>query len=116
MTLPLQCSLDRDELRARQADLLPGLIRRASSGAFLADGLRLRFAAQPDLLPDIARTIELERRCCRFLNFTIDIEPGEGGITLVVNGPVGTGEYLAHLMKQTGAPTTFGGHPPAPAG
>ena len=104
MTLPLQCSLDRNELRAKQAELLPGLMRRASSGAFLADGLRLRFAATPDLLPDIARTIEVERRCCRFLNFTIDVEPAESGITLLVSGPVGTGEYLARLMKQAGEP------------
>ena len=104
MTLPLQCSLDRKELQTRQAELLPGLMRRASSGAFMSDGLRLRFAAHPDLLPDIARTIELERRFCRFLNFTIDVEPGETGITLLVSGPVGTGEYLARLMKQAGSP------------
>jgi hypothetical protein len=102
MTLPIQCSLDRTELRARQAELLPGLMRRASAGAFMKDGLRLRFAAHPDLLTDIARTIELERRCCRFLNFTIDVEPAEAGITLLVTGPVGTGEYLARLMKQAG--------------
>ena len=48
----------------------------------------------------VARVVDAERACCRFLRFTITVEPDDGAITLEVTGPPGTGDFLAALFEQ----------------
>ncbi len=43
----------------------------------------------------MATTIAAERRCCRFLQFVLTMEPDEGPVWLEVTGPPGTAEFLA---------------------
>jgi hypothetical protein len=38
--------------------------------------------------------VNAEFLCCRFLRFTINIEPAEGPITLDITGPPGTREFI----------------------
>jgi len=42
----------------------------------------LRFAPPGETLSSIARAVEAERHCCRFLRFTLTVEPDEGPFTL----------------------------------
>ena len=65
----------------------------------MPDGYRLRFTATDDMLPAIARTVEAERQCCRFLRFHVTVEPDGGPIWLEMTGPVGTGEFLAAMFE-----------------
>ena len=69
--LPIVCSLTPVALTARREGLLPGLLTRAQSHQELPQGHRLEFAPTDDTLTAIARTIEAERHCCRFLRFNI---------------------------------------------
>jgi hypothetical protein len=46
----------------------------------------------------IARAIDAERQCCRFLRFRVTVEPDEGPILLELTGPEGTREFLTALM------------------
>jgi hypothetical protein len=46
----------------------------------------------------IARTIDAERQCCRFLHFGVTVEPDGGPITLELSGPSGTREFLSALL------------------
>ena len=95
--LPVACTLTPETIATRKAGLLPGLVLQASKTEPLTDGLRLEFAA--DLLPQIAATIDAERRCCRFLRFDLTIEAGGGPVQLTLTGPPGTREFLAALIE-----------------
>jgi hypothetical protein len=91
------CSLSPKELAARRHELIPGLFARADKVSDIPGGLRFNFAADPKLLPDLARVIGQEQDCCSFLRFQLTTEPGAGGIMLDVTGPDGTGEMLRKL-------------------
>jgi hypothetical protein len=96
--LPIACTLGAAAVKARREDLLGSLVRRAEERIELPDGYRIRFAAADDMLPAIAKVIELERQCCRFLTFEIRLEPDAGPIWLEFTGPPGTREFLAGML------------------
>ena len=91
------CSLSPDQLRERREELLPGLFERADDVSDMPNGLRLRFAAKPGLLAELARIIEQEQTCCSFLQFHIAVEADNGPITFDVIGPPGTRDMLHTL-------------------
>jgi hypothetical protein len=86
-------------LQARRENLLNGLVRRAQESQERPDGCRLRFAPDSGILEEIARTIDAERECCRFLRFTLTVEAAGGPITLDLTDPTGTREFLAGLFE-----------------
>ena len=96
--LPVACTLTPEALRARRSGLLADLLRRAESQERAGEGLRLRFAAGAGTLSSITEVVEAERRCCRFLRFTVTVEPDEGPIILELAGPRGTGDFLESLL------------------
>ena len=96
-SVPVVCSLTQEALRARREGLLSELLRRAEAREALPDGLRLRFPAATETLTLIARAIEAERHCCRFLRFEMTIEPDGGPFHLTLTGPSGTREFVEAL-------------------
>jgi hypothetical protein len=96
--LPVACTLGPAALQARRADLLGGVVRRADQRVDLPNGYRMRFASGDDVLPTLANLIELERQCCRFLTFTVTVEPDGGPIWLELTGPEGTREFLDGML------------------
>lgn len=96
--LPIACTLSPAALKARREGLLSQLRQRTQSHEELPNGLRLQFTATDDLLAMIARTIDAERQCCRFLRFGMTVEPDGGPITLELTGPSGTREFLSALL------------------
>ena len=97
--LPVVCTLTPAALAARREGLLLDLVRRAQQHQLLADGHRFVFLPSDDLLLVIARAVEAERQCCRFLRFAICVEPDGGSITLDLVGPPGTREFLSALLE-----------------
>ena len=75
--LPVLCSLTSQALEARKQGLLTALLRRSIGQESLGEGLRLRFDASSETLSSIVRAVDAERQCCRFLRFTITVEPDE---------------------------------------
>jgi hypothetical protein len=96
--LPIVCTLDPAALRTRREGLLAQLVGRANDRREIDEGYRLQFTGSTDNLELIARTVEAERHCCRFLRFQITVEPDEGAILLDVTGPPGSREFLAVLL------------------
>jgi hypothetical protein len=96
--LPVACTLSPEALQARRENLLEALLQRARDRRDVPDGCRLVFAADEGVIGEIARAVDAERRCCRFLQFTITVAPGDGPITLDLTGPPGTREFLAALL------------------
>jgi hypothetical protein len=43
--------------------------------------------------------VEAERHCCRFLRFTITVEPDGGPLNLDLTGPQGTREFVVALLE-----------------
>lgn len=93
------CTLTPDELRSRRGSLLPGLAARATSRTATDDGYRLQFAASSDMARAIGETIDAERRCCRFLRFSVTAAANNGPIELTMSGPAGTREFLEALLE-----------------
>ena len=95
---PIVCTLGPAALAARRENLLAELRRRAEHHQELENGLRLWFPAEEGILALIARAVDLERQCCRFLRFEITVEPEAGPIRLDLIGPPGTMEFLSTLL------------------
>lgn len=96
--LPIACTLGPAAVKARREDLLGGLVRRSMERVDLPNGYRVRFDPTDDVLSAIARVVEVERQCCRFLTFEVTIEPDNGPIWLEFSGPPGTRDFLAGIL------------------
>jgi hypothetical protein len=74
--------VDAGRPQAARENLLDALVARSIEQCELPDGLQLRFTAGSQILAEIARTVEAERRCCRFLSFEITVPQDEGPMIL----------------------------------
>lgn len=100
VSLPIACSLSSVELDERRAVLAALRVRcRESRRLPAGTGLLLRFDPAPGVLADLARVVELERECCRFLQFRLDVAADGGPILLELAGPSGTTDFLEHELS-----------------
>lgn len=99
LELQIACTLGPAALKARREGLLADLWRRAADHEQNAQGLRLCFPADADVLATITRAVDAERQCCRFLRFQVTVEPDGGPVWLDLTGPPGTGEFLSALIE-----------------
>jgi hypothetical protein len=96
--LPVACTLSPAAFEARRQNLFAKVIARAEQRVDLQNGFRIRFRS--DLLPEINRMVEVERQCCRFLRFSVAVEPDEGPVFVDLTGPAGTREFLAAMFDE----------------
>jgi hypothetical protein len=98
-TRPIACTLSPAELRAQRDELLPGLAASAFQRVPLRHGMRLVFGATAKRLRQLYAVEQLEKRCCAFLQFRIDLTPGGGALVLDITGPEGTESFLESLLE-----------------
>jgi len=60
----------------------------------LENGFGFRFVNSPDLLTKLAEFIALERLCCPFFGFAIEVEPEDGAIWLKLTGREGVKPFI----------------------
>jgi hypothetical protein len=96
--VPIACTLSPDAFKSRRDGLLADLFQRAEQHELTERGLRVRFSPASDTVATIARVVEAERQCCRFLRFVITVEPDGGPVSLELSGPAGTREFIAGLL------------------
>lgn len=94
---PIACTLTAHDLACGAADLLPGLAESAESVQLVPNGIRFAFAPKEGIVRNVAGVIERERLCCQFLRFRLEVSASVGSITLEIDGPSGTSEFLAGL-------------------
>jgi hypothetical protein len=58
----------------------------------VADGYE--FAFQTSELEEVARFVALERKCCPFLSFTIEVKERDDRLRLRIHGPPGSREVI----------------------
>jgi hypothetical protein len=97
--LPVVCTLTPAALNVRREGLLKALVARAEQRQDIRDGLRFQFVPADETLSAIARVVDAERQCCRFLRFHITVEPDGGPILLDLSGPPGTREFVSALLE-----------------
>ena len=98
--LPIACTLTPDALRTRREGLLMDLVRRAEGRDDLSGGVRFEFGPSSETIALIARAVEAERHCCRFLRFGITVEPDGGPVFLELTGPPGTRDFVSALLEE----------------
>ena len=82
----------RDEL---QRELQPLVQERQ----VLPDGVALRFAAEERTLARAAEFIALERLCCPFIHFEVDVASDRGPLWVRMRGKAGVKEFLSSTFS-----------------
>lgn len=83
-------ALERDQHIATTT----ALFRAVETIRELPDGYAFRFASQRHLLEQAAAFVALERRCCPFFGFTIEVEPEGGPFWLHLTGREGVKPFI----------------------
>jgi len=97
---PITCDLNAltPEERDRRKIVLGAVAQAVIGRNELANGFELSFDAARLDLPGLGEWIALERRCCPFLRFQLDIEPA-GKTVLALTGGPGVKEFLRAEMS-----------------
>lgn len=99
---PIACSLSSTQQRAEIDRLKKRLVPHIVARAYLKDGVQLTLTPAPGLTHEIQRIIELDRKCCEFLNHKMEKEDDK--ITWTVTSE-GAGVQLAQNFSLELAPT-----------
>jgi hypothetical protein len=88
-------------LERHRYDVLRAQVQAATGQIDELDcGFALRFATEPVVLSALAEWVLLERRCCPFLDFTLEIRAEQAFALLTITGPEGTKAVLREGMAQ----------------
>ncbi|MEM8487856.1 MAG: hypothetical protein AAF564_20060 [Bacteroidota bacterium] len=98
-SLPVVCELSSEALAQRKATTLTELFSEVQELQPLRSGYRFRFEVSDQLLTNIVEMINKERKCCRFMDFELQIAAAEGPVWLAVSGPAGTRDFLESLLN-----------------
>lgn len=80
--------------RPRYNDLVQNIRRSLRDRRELTDGYTFRLSEQSISLTDVAEWIRMERLCCPFLVFRLEIAGSAADIQLTLRGPSGTKAIL----------------------
>jgi hypothetical protein len=85
--IPIVCNLTDTELRRRREKYLDKMAELLVESEDLDNGTRFRFRITDSTLTDLAEIINLERKCCPFLSFSLNVEAGSKTASLDMTGP-----------------------------
>ena len=94
---PLACDLTAISAtdRPRYNELRRILAASALAKRDLPNGITIQIAPDKITLPQLAEWISMERKCCPFFDFKIDVAPESGPVWLTLTGRPGVKEFLA---------------------
>ena len=97
--VPLACNpfAFTDDQKRRYRELKASLLPRAEVHD-LERGLALSLDAQAQTVLELAEFATLERLCCPFLTFNLELQPDQMGSRLSLTGPDGTASFLRHEL------------------
>jgi hypothetical protein len=102
MPAAIVCNMNAFTLLERQRyDVLRAQVQAAAGQVDeLESGFAFHFAMEAAVLAFVAEWLVLERRCCPFLDFTLDVRAERAFATLTITGPEGTKDVLREGMAQ----------------
>ena len=92
---PIACNMTAlsDEQRKRISVLIKQIRASGQEVRELPDGYALRLPSESATVRDVAEYITLERMCCPFFRFEMEVEPEGGPIWLRLTGREGVKEF-----------------------
>jgi len=96
--IPIACSLTDKELQERRQNVLNKIAASLIDSQELSDGFRFRFSIDDSILQNLVMVINLERKCCPFLNFKLSSEAGKDFVSLDLTGKRGAKEAIRELF------------------
>jgi hypothetical protein len=75
-------------------EIVPNLYKAVEEIQELPNGWALRFPSTAEILTLAAEDLHIERLCCPFVNYTLEIEPHQGPFWLRMTGGAGVKEFL----------------------
>ena len=98
---PIMCvvgALDAKQL-ARHQELRQQLREKTQEVRELADGYALRLPAENGMILSVAEFLTLERMCCPFFSFELEVGRDEGALWLKLTGREGVKEFLKSQLE-----------------
>jgi hypothetical protein len=102
--LPIACdpnAVTAEEQAHWVNTILPGLYKAVEAIHELPDGYAFRLPVSADILKLVAEDLNMERRCCPFLRYTLELEPNHGPFWLRFTGGEGAKEFLRMNFAST---------------
>lgn len=75
-------------------EIVPKLYRAVQEIQELPDGYAFRLPSDPEMLLLVAEDLNMERLCCPFVRYTLEIEPNKGPFWLRFTGGEGVKEFV----------------------
>lgn len=102
--LPVACdpTVFGDSERRRQRAVLEEFRAKVRAVEELPDGYAFQLAPEPYMLQLLAELISFESRCCRFLDFRLDVRGGGASVTLSLTGGEGAKDFLREELSLRG--------------
>jgi hypothetical protein len=97
--IPVACFLTDKELQRRRSDHLNKIAASLVDFTELENGFSYRFPLRATMLQDLIEVIELERKCCPFLDFKLIMKAGSDFVSLELTGADGTKEMIRSLFE-----------------
>lgn len=98
----LCCRLNQPHDVAHRGALITALHRTALERRELEQGLAIRFSGDATTERRIFEFIAMERNCCPFLSFQLNLAAERGSIWMKVEGPRGVKEFARAEMGRFG--------------
>jgi hypothetical protein len=94
---PLACNLKAftPEERADWRKRIDQVMGSVTSVADLTDGYTFRIDAKKTSYVEVAKWVELERRCCPFFDFDLKLRGEDGTVSLNLTGRDGVKQFIA---------------------
>lgn len=108
---PLACDMTAIPAESRQRHLTASqeLFAQIRETHELPDGYQFQFADEPKIVNRLAEFVSLEKLCCPFLNFAIEIEAENGPVWLRLTGREGVKEFIREEVSGLTGLTGFAG-------
>ncbi|MGC2237119.1 MAG: hypothetical protein WA584_13215 [Pyrinomonadaceae bacterium] len=97
--IPIACALTGSELQIRRKEYLNKIAGSLIDFEELENGFSYRFPSEKSVLLDLVNIIDLERKCCPFLDFKLSLEAGSDFVSLELTGSEGTKEMIKALFN-----------------
>ncbi len=102
-SIPLACNAGAfdAERQGRYRELVAALQARVEAVVELPNGYAFQFPSEAAVCQEVMEFATLERLCCPFLVFHLELAPGQGPLTLSLTGPTGAKAIVAAFLWRT---------------
>jgi hypothetical protein len=108
---PLACDMTAIPAEQRPIHLAASreLFSRIRETTELPDGYQFRFTNEASIISGLAEFVTLEKLCCPFLSFAIEVEAENGPVWLRLTGREGVKEFIREEVRGLTGLTGFEG-------